>query len=143
MLLLGAKGAPNDGDLDAPPGQIDAAFLKKAPAIQGDKVLLLANWKAGGDRKSVNAEDLVLNTREKRTARRGPWIYNGSRFSRGKFGAQVEGSIIAMITDPFALINNPRPGHDDDSVWEVDPKKTPAKDTPVEITIKLESAAAH
>jgi hypothetical protein len=138
MLLLGAKGAPNDGELDTPPSQIDAAFLKKAPAVQGDKVLVLARWKTGGNETTVNGEDLVINDKEKHTARRGPWTYNGSRFYHGNFAAQMEGSIIAMVTDPTALVNNPRPGHDDDMIWEIDPKKVPPKDTPVEITIKLE-----
>ena len=40
----------------------------------------------------------------------GSWHYNGSSFHRGRFLASQEGSIIALIPDQSALINNPRPG---------------------------------
>ena len=72
--------------------------------------------------------------------RHGPWTYNGSMFYHGKFLAQIDLSIAAMVTDPAALINNRQPGHDNDQIWAIDPNKTPAAGTPVSITIRLESA---
>ncbi len=141
MLLLGAKGSPESkGEVNAS-GQLNAAALSHAPALKGDNVIIFVKWKSGEVEKRVPVEEFVLNDKTKRNASRGPWTYNGSGFyGGGKFAAQVEGSVIALVTDPTALINNPRPGRDNDSIWLVDPAKTPAKDTPVEITIQLETA---
>jgi hypothetical protein len=44
---------------------------------------------------------------------------------------------VSLITDPFALVNNPRPGRDNDDLCEVDSKAVPALDTPVEVHITL------
>jgi hypothetical protein len=140
MLLLGARGTPSSSGVLEPVGQITNAGLEHAPALKGENVFIFVKWKtAGGDRR-VNAEDLVFNDKTKRNAARGPWTYNGSGFyAQGKFAAQIEGSFVAMVTDPTALINNPRPGRDNDSIWSVDPAKVPPKDTPVQITIQLEN----
>ena len=139
MLLLGAKGSPESKGGIESSGQLTATTLKNAPVLKGDRVSIFVKWKAGGDVKHANAEDFVLNDGEKHNATRGSWTYNGSGFYKeGKFAAQIEGSFIAMVVDPTALINNPRPGHDNDSIWLVDPAKIPPKDTPIEITIQLE-----
>ncbi len=58
-------------------------------------------------------------------------------FKEGKFLAQVEGTVAALVTLPSALINNPREHNDDDTAWEVNAKAVPSVDTPVEISIKL------
>ena len=55
----------------------------------------------------------------------------------GHFLAQVDGSIAALVRDPAALINNPRPGNDDDQIWEVYSKTTPPAGTAVDVTIQL------
>jgi hypothetical protein len=36
------------------------------------------------------------------------------------------------------LINNPRPGNDDDQIWIVNEKTVPPAETPVAITLHLE-----
>jgi hypothetical protein len=55
----------------------------------------------------------------------------------GQFLADSELSIVAVITDPTALANNPREGYDDDQIWQIQTKSVPAMDTPIEITITL------
>ena len=52
--------------------------------------------------------------------RHGAWTYNGSMFYNGKFLAEMDSSIAAMVTDPEALMNNRQPGHDNDQIWAVD-----------------------
>ena len=47
------------------------------------------------------------------------WIYNGSQMNAEGFAAQQTGSIISLIDDPDALINNPLPRRDDDDNWQV------------------------
>jgi hypothetical protein len=139
MLLLGAKGAGiNTPTADqAPPPQIDAKYLKTAPRLQGDDVLIRVKWKAGAEEKTVPVEDWLINDQTKKAVSRGPWIYNGSMFSNGHFLAQTEGSVGAMVTNPAALINNPRKGNDDDQIWEVNEKAVPPVNSPVQIIIQL------
>ncbi len=140
MLLLGAKGNPRDPSLEKkgpPPSAIDRDYLKSAPELKGDEVTLFVKWKNGGQERMNDVADFVINQEEKAPMRHGPWMYNGSMFYHGKFLAQLDGSIAAMVTDPEALINNRQPGHDNDTIWEVDPARTPAVNTPVTLTITL------
>jgi hypothetical protein len=143
MLLLGAKGAGilTPAPSDAPPPQINAEYLKRAPRLQGDRVTLTAKWKdAEGKERSAPVEDWVLNTETHKAAVRGPWIYTGSMFAENTFLAQAEGSIATVVTNPAALINNPRKGSDNDQIWVVNEKNVPPLDTPIEIVIKIEPA---
>ena len=141
MLLLGVKtGERHPGD--APPSAINADYLRTAPALKGDAVTILLKWTADGKEVTCRAEELIYNLRTKAVAPAGDWTYNGSMFEQNKFLADDEKSFVALVTDPTALINNPRPGHDDDQIWSVAKGKVPAKDTPVEVSIELKPAAA-
>ena len=137
MLLLGAKGSGEKAPGEMPPGQIDAKYLKTVPPLKGDRINITVEWKAGDAVKSTPVEDWIVNTTRKKPMERGPWIYNGSMFNEGRFLAQLEGAFAALVTYPAALINNPRRGNDDDSIWIVNEKAIPAVKTPVDITIQL------
>ena len=67
---------------------------------------------------------------------RGEWIYNGSRIVHGTFLAHRDGSIVAVIADPDALVNSPRPGRDDDEIWTANRALVPPVGTPVEVTVE-------
>ncbi len=140
MLLIGAKGNPADSSLERrpPPSTISSDYLKNAPELKGDLVEITLQWTAGGKEHTGNVEDFLTNLEQKRPMRHGPWTYNGSMFYHGKFLAQIDMSIAAMVTDPEALINNRQPGHDNDQIWAVDPARTPRVGTPVQLTIHLE-----
>lgn len=141
MLLLGAKGsgllAPQAGD--APPGQIDADYLRTAPRLKGDNISFAVKWKgADGKEKSAQVEDWLANAETHKPVPRGPWIYNGSMFGQeGGFLAQQQGMFASVVTNPGALINNPRMGNNNDKLWAVNEKAVPSVDTPVEIVITL------
>ena len=142
MLLIGAKGNPVDASLERngpPPSAINAENLKNAPEFKGDNVEMSVTWKSGNQERVANVEDFIVNQEEKHPMRHGAWTYNGSMFYHGKFLAQLDLSIAAMVTDPEALINNRQPGHDNDQIWAVDPARTPQIGTPVTITIQLEA----
>jgi hypothetical protein len=134
MLLLGV--APAGKSDSAPPGQITRDYLKTAPELKGDKVNVLLTW--AGHR--ARAEDLVWNLDKNAVMTPGPWIYNGSEMYDGRFLAQVDGSVAALVRDSGALMNNPRPGNDDDQIWEVNAAVTPAVGTAVDVTIQLEDS---
>jgi hypothetical protein len=143
MLLLGAKGAgiTTPGPEDAAPGQINKGYLAHAPKLKGDNIQIAVKWKAGDAEKTTPVEDWIFNFQKKKPAPRGPWLYTGSMFSGERFVAQAEGAFAALVTYPGALINNPRAGSDDDQVWGPNAKAVPPVETPVEVTITLESAA--
>jgi hypothetical protein len=141
MLLLDAKGAgllaPQPDA--APPGQINADYLKSAPKLKGDNVSITVSWKGqDGMEKALPLEDLLMNVDTKKSVDRGPWVYNGSMFGAdGKFLAQQQGCFISVVTNPAALFNNPRKGNDNDRIWAVNEKTSPPVGTAVEITIAL------
>lgn len=138
MLLLGAK-PPKPASNSAPPDAIDNQYLKSAPKPQGDPVSIRVRWKEGDKDVEVNAEDLIYDSATKAPMTRGPWIYNGSLLSGGVFLAQQERSFAALVIDPSALINNTRPGCDNDQIWSVAPRKAPKSGTPVEIVLQLQT----
>ncbi len=140
MLLLGVKaGERHPGD--APPAAINADYLRTAPALKGDPVTIYLKWTVNGKEVTCRAEELIFNTQTKAVAPVGDWTYNGSMFEQNKFLAEDDKSFIALVTDPTALANNPRPGHDNDQIWSVAKEKVPAKDTPVEVILELKPAA--
>jgi hypothetical protein len=135
MLLLGIAPA---GKANAePPGQLNKEYLKTAPELKGEKVSLFVAWP--GHR--VRAEDLIWNLQENAAMTEGPWTYNGSELYDGKFLAQIDGSVAALVRDSAALMNNPRPGNDDDQIWEVYSQVTPPVGTAVDVTIELEDGS--
>lgn len=142
MVLLGAKGAGLNAPApaQAPPEQITDDYLKNAPKLQGDAVSITVQWKAneGGASKTAPVEDWLLFTPTGKASGRGPWTYTGSMFGAdGNFLAQQQALFAALITNPGALINNPRPGSDNDSAWAVNETAVPPVETPVEITLQL------
>ncbi len=140
MLLIGAKGATGDpaSAAGAAQGHIDAEYLKHAPKLKGDAVSIRVQWTVAGMDREAAVEDWVYKTDAHKAAERGPWIYNGSLFgSGGKFLADLEGAFVALVTNPSALVNNPRKGSDNDQVWEANTKAMPPAKTPVKIAIQL------
>ena len=128
-LIVHAKGKVHESVLktDVDPYKIHLATLllgvnatNPAPTtgfIQGvaTRVEIVAtngSWKGRG-------EDLIFNKATQQTMKRTSWVYNGSRTERAAFQAQVEGSIIAMVDDELALMNNPLPGRENDEIWQV------------------------
>lgn len=131
MLLLGAKGAQTN---DYPEGP--------AALIPGDEITLEVNWAARGKKKPRRAEELVFNRGTRSAASLGPWTYNGSRTFEGTFIAQRDGSIVSLIADGDALINNPRAGRENDENWQVNTADLPALNSLVQVTIRLEKEKA-
>jgi len=136
MLLLGIQPA---GKSDSqPPGQLNREYLKTAPELKGARINLFLAWP--GHR--VRAENLVWNTDQNAPMTEGPWTYNGSELYDGKFLAQIDGSITALVRDSGALMNNPRPGNDDDQIWQPYAKVMPPVGTTVDVIIELDDNSA-
>lgn len=124
MLLLGGKGAQtNFFAPDAPP--------------PGEAVSIEVSWKGFLSTKRIAAEEMVFDRAQNGAMSKGPWTYNGSFQFEGIFVAQETGSIISVISDPEALINNPRERRHDDDNWIINSKKLPAAETLVTVTVKV------
>jgi len=132
MLLLGAKGAGTNRFPENP----------TAP-LPGDKVRIELSWRVRGKEKRHQAEEFVYDRAKKSTMRKGLWVYTGSKVFEGTFIAQRDGSVVSLIEDEDALINNPRVGRDNDDNWQVNAKGLPPVESPVEVIIRLEGASAR
>jgi len=126
VLLLGAIGA---GTNSFP--------AESAQPLPGDKIAIELSWDANGAERRHRAEEFVLNLQTRSKMSRGAWVYNGSAVAQNKFLAQEIGSIASVMEDPDALINNPRPGRENDKIWQVSPDGLPPLNSELRVTIKL------
>ena len=128
MLLLGAQGAGTN------------AFPENhTNPLPGDPVRIELVWKVKGKEQRLAAEATLRKRATHAEVSPGVWIYTGSRVIEGTFLAQEIGSIVSLIEDPDALINNPRPGRENDELWEIKPRGLPALDSSLQVILKLES----
>jgi hypothetical protein len=146
MLLIGAAGAPQTPELlaaSSTPFHVNAAGTNQPPALVpvGDRIAIEFSWKTNETLKRAAGESWVWNLATKTNAAPGSWIYNGSRVVKGTFIAQRDGSIVATIDDIDAMVNNPRPGHDNDQIWQIVTNGLPPLETPVDVTFRLEKNA--
>lgn len=146
MLLLGAQQTTN---VDA------AAFFDGKRAIPGAKIRIELAIPAT-DSKWESIQKYLANAPTKTPLKAEDiphWIYNGSKFSQAAtaglpntnttnsartFLAQREGSIVSLIADPAALVNNPRPDRENDELWTLHTPAIPPVNTPVEVRFVLE-----
>jgi hypothetical protein len=142
MLLIGLHdNSKINAEETEPPPAIDEAYLQTAPKLKGTPVNLSVSWADSKGKQEVAAEDWVSNLQTKKPMSRGTWIYNGSLIQDGVFLADSELSLIAVITDPTALVNNTRPGYDNDEIWQARDDVIPPLDTPVVITVSIAGPA--
>jgi hypothetical protein len=103
-------------------------------SLSGHPITIWVAWKTGEIEMKVPLETLICKGTGGPPMSRGAWLYNGSQVLQGTFMAQKEESIVAIMEDPGALVNNPRPGREDDELWFVRHEAVPPLDTPVQIT---------
>jgi hypothetical protein len=135
MLLLGIQPAGKANT--EPPGQINRDYLKTAPELKGARINIYFAW--AGHR--VRAEDLVWNMDQNAPMTEGAWTYNGSELYDGRFLAQIDGSVAALVRDSGALMNNPRPGNDNDQIWVPYAKVMPPVGTAVDVIIEMDESS--
>jgi hypothetical protein len=138
MLLLGASGSGNGDFPGSPTNGIPGPVVNPSKeTIPGDSVAIDVKWKTPEGETRHAAEDLVYKDDTQTVMGHGAWVYNGSLIVHGTFLAQANGSIISLVTDPVALINNTGPGHDNDQIWLPNATNLPPANVPVEVTITL------
>lgn len=123
--------------------QVAALLLGMSPQPGNHpcEVSIEVEWATNGPIIKVPLEEMIVMSREApqsgagTTMTRGPWKLTGSRIDTNGFAAAREGSIIALIGDPAAIIVNPRPGSKDDSLHLPHTSAMPAVNMPVSVRI--------
>lgn len=87
------------------------------------------------DGATAPASDFVLNTEQNTTMKPTRWSYLGSRMVDGVFLAQRDGSIVSLIADPDALLENPGPDKEKDEIWQPATAKLPVVGQPARVKI--------
>lgn len=126
MLLLGTKIPPRKSK------------NKDNPLPPGQSIDILISWQQNGKEQTVRLEDWIIVGENKLPAGKGKWIYNGARIENGQFTASSDQSIVALILDIHALVNNPRTGNENDEIWFPNETQIPAINTKVQVTFQLE-----
>lgn len=97
---------------------------------------VFVRWEAESGPSTAPLSRWVKNLATGTTAADGPFVYTGSKITEdGRFAADVDGTHIALYLDPRCLINNPRLGNGDDTVWRAE-AAVPPKGTPVTVIIR-------
>jgi hypothetical protein len=141
MLLLGAKGADHSKRTNAPPsGPINNADLLgvKRPPIPGTAVKISFRQQQNGATGNHRALDgFIYDQKQGKAMPAKNWTFTGSVVWEGAFIAQIEGSIIAMVTDIGAIFNSQLPNRDADDSWYVRTAAIPREGTPIIIRISV------
>lgn len=96
-----------------------------------------AVWIAEGKTNRVNVGELIIDKKKGRPRSAIQWTYRGSRVVNGVFLAEREGSVIAIMEDQDALIDQAAPDASDDENWEPNAKALPAIGTEVRVELKF------
>lgn len=97
-------------------------------------------WTQDGAGKRFNAAELILDKKKKHALSETKWAYRGSRLIDGVFLAERDGSLIAIMEDRDALVDQATPDASDDENWEPLTEKLPAVGTQVMVTLIFEKA---
>lgn len=125
MLLLGVEAAGTN---------LLSEDLRMA--LPGERVGVEVAWKRGRRQVRRPLSDFVKLDVAARPERAHGWVYNGSFLDAGGFAAQQGGSIVSLITDPSALVNNAGADRADDEIHQVNGSSLPDEDTRVEIILR-------
>ncbi len=128
--------------------QMAALLLGMSPQPgnhQPCEVMIEVQWATNGPIRKLPLEDLVALAKATPqhssgdTMTRGPWKFTGSQIDSHGFVAAREGSLIALIEDPAAVIVNPRPGREDDDLHVPNVAALPGNGVPVSVRITLKT----
>jgi len=101
-------------------------------------------WDTNGPEKRIPLSDCVALAEGSggpgRILPNSPWIYVGSQMDAAGFIATREGSLISLITDSTALINNPHLDRENDKIHLANGQNLPRKGVAVRIILTLPSS---
>ena len=109
-----------------------AALLMEA---SGQAPRIEVSWRKNGGEARMPLSDLIrVQQVAADTLSANPWVYNGSEFHHGGFAAMSEGSMVALVNDPAALVNHRTAAAlQRDDVFFANTEKLPADGVPVSV----------
>jgi hypothetical protein len=109
-----------------------AALLIEA---SGQAPRIEVSWRKNGGEARMPLSDLIrVHQVAPDTLSANPWIYTGSEFHHGGFAAMSEGSLVALVNDPAALVNHRAAAAlQRDDVFFAATEKLPAEGVPVSV----------
>jgi len=143
LLLLDMKEGRNPA-VRYPDGSPE---LKRLP---GDDALIFVEWKMPAKEEGkepqvqrCRAEELLYMAKEERAVTGAAWVFLGSTVASGRFGADLDGTLITTFHDPLAILelnlplvnNNPYAGADLEYI--VNKNHCPPVGTPVDLIIQV------
>ena len=105
--------------------------------LPGEPVHIEIAWTEGVVERIKPLGAFIVTTNNAATLAPGPWVYNGSVLTGNGIAAQMAGSIVSLWLDPGALINNPRPGRENDELHHANPPAFPADPTRLQMVVRL------
>jgi hypothetical protein len=131
MLLLNVGGVPVLGN-----------FRQPAPISETNALRIEVTWKANDQTVTIPLATLVCLTNGRLNDQGRPmsleeWLYNGSEFNPWGFAVLREGSLIALIRDSTALVNNPGADRDSDQIHFPNTNILPPVGTSVQVVLRL------
>jgi len=135
LKLLGMKEGRNPA-VDYP----EDGPLRQRPA--GDEALVFVEWRRAdsqpdGEPRRCRAEKLLFNVEADTPQAEATWVFLGSRVTDGRFGADLDGSLVTTYHDPLAILELCAPTVNDDIYYFVNKDICPPLGTPVELIIEL------
>lgn len=130
---------------------VAALLLNLAPsrdAAVESRVLIEVEWETNGPKRRELLENMIKLAADGQFGREGTplaavgWNYSGSILQGDSLAADREGSIITLISDPVAVIGNPRPTRADDKTHVPNPERMPSVGMPVTVRLRLAPVAA-
>jgi hypothetical protein len=141
-VLVSANGKLHESifKTTAEPAHIQTAalLLLKAPTDSNSPPELRISVELAAG-KTMAAEDLITNIMPDVKFRPGFWRYNGSRVVENIFIAQRDGSIVAIMADPDAIVESGRIPADDDDNWRPRKSELPPVGAPVKVIFTFDS----
>jgi len=104
---------------------------------EGDPLGIFVSWKAGDERVTHRADELLWEPYNEKAMTRTDWVFTGSMFADGAFAASINKSIVAVYNDPVAIINNPLATGADDTSYSAHTAALPEVGTEVEIVFRV------
>jgi len=135
LLLLGLEPGRNPG----------VELEEDSPAAEkqvGDMVEIYVEWKVADEEEDEpqtvrhRADELLYDVKAEAPLEPTQWVFVGSRWVKGRFGADLEGSIVTTFYDPFAILELPGEHVTDDTWCVVNEKVCPRIGTAVELIIE-------
>jgi hypothetical protein len=124
------EGAPEP---DGPPGGAVSIFVEWRPPDSGGT----EDEEEEEPPRRERAERFLYRVDEERAETDVRWVFLGSRMVRGRFGADIDGSLITTFHDPLAILEIQKDTVNDDIYYSVNEDLCPPVDTPVTLIIEV------